>query len=71
METTYTGKAFAAMVADARAGTLTDSQVLFWDTYNSAPTPALGDAETLPPALRDYVAECDRVFPAPQPRDRR
>jgi len=64
LETTYTGKAFAAMVADARAGTLTDSQVLFWDTYNSAPMLALGDAETLPPELRDYVAECDRVFPA-------
>jgi len=64
LETTYTGKAFAAMVADAHAGTLTDSQVLFWDTYNSAPMPAPGDADTLPPALRDYVAECDRVFPA-------
>ena len=64
LETTYTGKAFAAMVADARAGILTDSQVLFWDTYNSAPMPAPGDADTLPVALRDYVAECDRVFPA-------
>jgi hypothetical protein len=25
--------------------------------------PAPGDADTLPPALRDYVAECDRAFP--------
>lgn len=64
LETTYTGKAFAAMVADARAGKLAGSRVVFWDTYNSAPMPAPGDADTLPPALRDYVAECDRAFPA-------
>ena len=63
LETTYTGKAFAAMVADARAGALAGSQVIFWDTYNSAPMPAPGNAAALPSALQDYVAECDRVFP--------
>jgi len=62
LETTYTGKAFAAMIADARAGQLVGDHVLFWDTYNSAPLPAPGDDALLPPVLQDYVAECDRVF---------
>jgi len=63
LETTYTGKAFAAMVVDARAGKLTDSQVLFWDTYSSAPVPEPGLDAALPQVLRDYVEECDRTFP--------
>ncbi|MBT8421834.1 MAG: pyridoxal-phosphate dependent enzyme [Gammaproteobacteria bacterium] len=32
---TYTAKAFAGLIADARAGQLTDAQTLFWNTYNS------------------------------------
>jgi 1-aminocyclopropane-1-carboxylate deaminase/D-cysteine desulfhydrase-like pyridoxal-dependent ACC family enzyme len=63
LETTYAGKAFAAMVADARAGALEGRRVIFWDTYNSAPMPLPGDVCTLPRVLREYVAECDRVFP--------
>ena len=35
LETTYTGKALAALVADARAGTLAGKTVLFWNTYSS------------------------------------
>ncbi len=63
LETTYTGKAFAAMLADARAGRLdADAHVLFWDTYNSAPMPAAGDDALLPPMLQAYVEECDRLF---------
>ena len=62
LETTYTGKAFAAMLADARAGLLTHAHVLFIDTYNSAPMPAPGSAEELPPVLQEYIAECDRLF---------
>jgi len=64
LETTYTGKAFAAMVADARAGTLEDSQVLFWDTYSSVPLPEPDPLEALPQVLQDYIAECRRLFPA-------
>jgi D-cysteine desulfhydrase len=33
LDVTYTGKAAAALIADMRAGLLTDKKVLFWDTY--------------------------------------
>jgi D-cysteine desulfhydrase len=62
LETTYTGKAFAAMLADAEAGLLGDQRVLFWDTYNSAPMLAPGPVELLPPVLQAYVASCDELF---------
>ena len=64
LETTYTGKAFAALVADARAGRLSDCQVLFWDTYSSAPMPAPGRIDALPEVLRAYIAQCYRIYPA-------
>jgi len=35
IETTYTGKALAALVADARAGKLVGKTALFWNTYSS------------------------------------
>ena len=38
MSLTYTAKAFAGLVADARAGKLDGLQTLFWNTYNSRPT---------------------------------
>jgi len=38
LETTYTGKALAALLADLTAGDT--GRVLFWNTYNSAPLPA-------------------------------
>ncbi len=62
LETTYTGKALAALLGDTAAGKLDDQQVLFWDTYNSAPMPAPGDVESLPTVLQDYVAICDEQF---------
>ena len=63
LETTYTGKAFSAMLDDARSGRLhADEQVLFWDTYSSAPMPAAGPIEVLPEVLRDYIAACEREF---------
>jgi len=64
LETTYTGKAFAAMLADSQTGGLDgcNDHVLFWDTYNSAPYPAPGADDKLPSELRAYVAECDRLF---------
>jgi D-cysteine desulfhydrase len=64
LETTYTGKAYAAMLADAARGALDGAYVLFWDTYNSAPMPAAGPVERLPEPLRDYVETCDALFSA-------
>lgn len=63
LETTYTGKAFSAMLSDAEAGRLLEERVLFWDTYSSAPYPAAGDQDQLPQKLQDYIAECRRLFP--------
>lgn len=62
LETTYTGKAFAALLADGAAGRLAGKSVVFMDTYNSAPMPPAGADELLPPPLQEYVRECDRVF---------
>lgn len=63
LETTYTGKAFSALLGDARVGVLESASVVFVDTYNSAPFPAAGDVEVLPEELRAYIAECRRAFP--------
>jgi 1-aminocyclopropane-1-carboxylate deaminase/D-cysteine desulfhydrase-like pyridoxal-dependent ACC family enzyme len=62
LETTYTGKAFAALLDDAHCGLLRNSDVVFWDTYSSAPMPPAGDDALLPSELREYVAECDAQF---------
>jgi len=62
LETTYTGKAMAALLADAATGGLGGKRVLFWDTYNSAPMPHHGDVQALPAVLQDYVAVCDEMF---------
>lgn len=64
LETTYTGKAFFALLDDVRNGRLdlTREQVLFWDTYHSGPMPAPGPVDALPEVLRDYIAECDTLF---------
>ena len=35
LETTYTGRALAALMADARSGLLAGKNVLFWNTHNS------------------------------------
>jgi 1-aminocyclopropane-1-carboxylate deaminase/D-cysteine desulfhydrase-like pyridoxal-dependent ACC family enzyme len=59
LEITYTGKAFAGLVADARAGRLAGRRVVFWHTYNSAPYPdALDgvDVASLPDELTPYLA---------------
>ena len=64
LETTYTGKAATAMLADARSGALRDAHVLLWDTYSSASMPMAGPIEALPQVLRDYIAECEREFGA-------
>jgi D-cysteine desulfhydrase len=66
LETTYTGKALAALLADGAAGRLAGQDVLFWDTYSSAAKPAPGRIETLPPVLQTYVEECIRQFGPPR-----
>jgi 1-aminocyclopropane-1-carboxylate deaminase/D-cysteine desulfhydrase-like pyridoxal-dependent ACC family enzyme len=58
LETTYTGKAMAALVHDARAGDLAGSSVMFWNTYNSRPFPAGLEAipiDALPAPFRKYL----------------
>lgn len=60
LETTYTGKAFAGLVADARAGRLAGRRAVFWNTYNSAPYPpgdANGDLAPLPPEFTRYLED--------------
>jgi 1-aminocyclopropane-1-carboxylate deaminase/D-cysteine desulfhydrase-like pyridoxal-dependent ACC family enzyme len=62
LETTYTGKALAALLDDAQCGLLRGANVVFWDTYHSGALPLAGDDSLLPEELREYVAECDRLF---------
>jgi 1-aminocyclopropane-1-carboxylate deaminase/D-cysteine desulfhydrase-like pyridoxal-dependent ACC family enzyme len=60
LEGTYTGKAFAALLEDARAGRLEGETILFWDTYNSRPLnpEALsGDYRELPEPFHFYFEE--------------
>lgn len=64
LETTYTGKAFAALLSDVRSGRLEGRRTVFVDTYHSGPYPAAGPDERLPKVLRDYIGECERQFPA-------
>jgi 1-aminocyclopropane-1-carboxylate deaminase/D-cysteine desulfhydrase-like pyridoxal-dependent ACC family enzyme len=57
LETTYTGKAMAGLVHDARAGRLAGSSVVFWLTYNSHPYPteiARFSADDLPAEFHRY-----------------
>ena len=64
LETTYTGKAFAAMLGDARAGRTRSRRtraVLGHLQLRADAAPGTDDA-LLPAVLREYVAECDRLF---------
>ncbi len=66
LEGTYTGKAFAALAADAAQGRLRDKTALFWNTYNSRDFSGRIrgiDYHALPPAVHRYF-ETD-----PQPLD--
>ncbi len=60
LETTYTGKALAALVHDERTGQLAGKKVLFWNTYNSRDYPGpVADCSTdaLPASLDEYFVE--------------
>lgn len=57
LDTTYSGKALACLVADARSGRLAGQTPVFWQTWNSRPYPAqLGavDVSALPPAFGKF-----------------
>jgi D-cysteine desulfhydrase len=54
LETTYTGKALAALAHDARSGKLDGATVLFWNTYNSRPVEQ-GSPAKLPDHLREMT----------------
>jgi hypothetical protein len=56
LETTYTGKAMAALLGDT--GENGDERVLFWNTYNSVQLPATTEslpADRLPQEFRKYL----------------
>jgi len=58
VETTYTAKALACLIADARSGRLAGGTPVFWQTWNSQPKPpglAQVDVARLPGALRKYL----------------
>lgn len=57
LETTYTGKALAALLADREAGRLAGRNVLFWNTYAGGPPgwlPPTTRSAGLPPELERY-----------------
>jgi len=58
LDTTYSGKALACLVADARSGRLAGATPVFWQTWNSRPYPAgLADADVdrLPEPFRKFL----------------
>ena len=57
LDTTYSGKALACLIADARSGRLAGAIPIFWQTWNSRPYPSgLDNVDTgsLPAALRKF-----------------
>jgi D-cysteine desulfhydrase len=57
---TYTAKTLAALIADARSGSLDDKRVLFWNTYNSRAYPRLANDDSwkkLPPQLHTVFGQ--------------
>jgi D-cysteine desulfhydrase len=61
LETTYTGKAFAALLHDLRTADDDGQRFLFWNTYNSAPLPV---SSKPPPTLAGIPQEFARYFVA-------
>jgi D-cysteine desulfhydrase len=57
LETTYTGKALAALLHDIADPKYQGKSLLFWNTYNSSPLPHAGDVD-----LSDLPAEFMRYF---------
>ena len=59
LETTYTGKAMAAILSDIASGEVRDKNILFWNTYNSRPLPDASDAD-----ISGLPGEFDSYFSA-------
>lgn len=58
LETTYTGKAMAALLHDVVKNPASPDKALFWDTYNSRPLPE----STRGPIERDQLPEAFRRY---------
>ncbi len=57
LDTTYSGKALACLIADARSGQLAGCTPIFWQTWNSRPYPAgleQADLTNLPAEFRKF-----------------
>ncbi len=52
LEYTYSGKGAAALLTDGHSGRFKNLNIVFWNTYNSRPTPS-----NLPPLVRDDLHE--------------
>lgn len=64
LDSTYSAKAMAALITDAKAGALAESSVLFWNTFNSLPLEdrtAGVDWRALPPPLQAYFKAAESV----------
>ena len=59
LETTYTGKAMAAMLRDLQAADYDSSRCLFWNTYNASPLPVTA---AMPTQLGNIPAEFARYY---------
>jgi hypothetical protein len=60
MNGTYSAKAFAAVIDDARKGVVKDKTILFWNTYNSrdmSSTASGIDYHLLPQGFHRYFKE--------------
>jgi len=60
LDTTYSGKALACLVADARSGRLAGHIPIFWQTWNSRPYPAgldKVDVTRLPAAFQKFFLQ--------------
>jgi D-cysteine desulfhydrase len=62
LDSTYTGKTFAALLKHAEDGKLTDQKVLYWHTLNGCDLRPLIEGltiECLPHPIRDYACRCE------------
>jgi D-cysteine desulfhydrase len=61
LETTYTGKAMAALLHDLQAADTAGRRFLFWNTYNARPLPVSADR---PQTLAGIPDEFERYYAA-------
>jgi D-cysteine desulfhydrase len=56
LESTYSGKAMAALLHDIRTGEAKGRKLLFWNTYSSVPLPTGSDAPAVGSLPADFFA---------------